>query len=67
MVNKRWYYFERILFCPESVEHGRTETKWSVRFQVHVTWGMTNYRIDRIGTDFDHIDMAKQGQQGMKV
>jgi len=21
---------------------------------------MTNYRIDRIGTDFDHIDTAKQ-------
>ena len=24
--------------------------------------GMTNYRIDRIGTDFDHIDTAKQWQ-----
>jgi len=23
---------------------------------------MTNYRIDRIGTDFDHIDTSKQGQ-----
>jgi len=24
---------------------------------------MTNYRIDRIGTEFDHIDTAKQGQR----
>jgi len=29
---------------------------------LYILLGMTNYRIDRIGTDFGHIDTAKQGQ-----